>query len=126
MNSKYIKVVRNILFKILTTETSVWEAVAAWDSIALRVKDAEDRATLAEREALERVSRAEVENATALASTREDVEGLARKITLLEDELAAELQAREVSERERREQFKELSLLQTRGSDLCHTIVGPP
>jgi hypothetical protein len=126
MNSKYIKVVRNILFKILTAETSVWEAVAAWDSIALRVKDAEDRATLAEREALERVSRAEVENATALASTREDVEGLARKITLLEDELAAELQAREVSERERREQFKELSLLQTRGSDLCHTIVGPP
>jgi hypothetical protein len=126
MNSKYIKVVRNILFKILTAETSVWEAVAAWDSIALRVKDAEDRATLAEREALERVSRAEVENATALASTREDVEGLARKITLLEDELAAELQAREVSERERREQFKELTLLQTRGSDLCHTIVGPP
>jgi hypothetical protein len=67
-----------------------------------------------------------VANATALASTREDVEGLARKITLLEDELAAELQAREVSERERREQFKELTLLQTRGSDLCHTIVGPP
>jgi hypothetical protein len=126
MNSKYIKVVRNILFKILTAETSVWEAVAAWDSIALRVKDAEDQTTLAEREALERVSRAEVENATALASTREDVEGLARKITLLEDELAAELQAREVSEREHREQFKELTLLQTRGSDLCHTIVGPP
>jgi hypothetical protein len=35
-----------------------------------------------------------------LASAREDVEGFARKIALLEDELAAERQARDVSERE--------------------------
>jgi hypothetical protein len=32
----------------------------------------------------------------------------------------------EVSERERREQFEELTLLQTRGSELCHVIIGPP
>jgi hypothetical protein len=32
----------------------------------------------------------------------------------------------EVSERERREQFEELTLLQTRGFELCHAIVGHP
>jgi hypothetical protein len=31
-----------------------------------------------------------------------------------------------VSERERQEQFEELTLLQTRGSELCHAIVGAP
>jgi hypothetical protein len=44
----------------------------AWDSAALRVKDARDRATLVGREALERVSRVEVENTTTLASAHED------------------------------------------------------
>jgi hypothetical protein len=58
-----------------------------------------------EREALERVSTAEVKNTVVSASAREDVERLAWKIALLDDELAAERQAREVSERERREQF---------------------
>jgi hypothetical protein len=96
---------------MLAADTSAREAAAAWDSATLRVKDAEDRATLAEREALERVSRAEIENAAELASTHEDAEVIARKITLFEDELAAECQAREESERERREQFEELSLL---------------
>jgi hypothetical protein len=96
---------------MLAAETSAREDAAAWDSATLRVKDAEDRATLAEREALERVSRAEIENAAELASTHEDAEVIARKITLFEDELAAECQAREESERERREQFEELSLL---------------
>jgi hypothetical protein len=67
-----------------------------------------------------------MENATLLASTSEDSEGLARKIALLEDELAVELRAQEVSEREHREQFQELTLLQTRGSELCHAIIGPP
>jgi hypothetical protein len=37
-----------------------------------------------------------------------------------------EYRAREVSKREHREQFKELILLQTRGSELCHAIVGTP
>jgi hypothetical protein len=62
--------------------------------------DVEDRVALVKWEALERVSRVEAENTTTLASAREDVECLARKITLLEDELAAEHRAREVSERE--------------------------
>jgi hypothetical protein len=31
-----------------------------------------------------------------------------------------------VSEREHREQFEELTLLQTRDSELCHAIVVPP
>jgi hypothetical protein len=66
-----------------------------------------------EREALERVSRAEVENAMVLASAHEDAEGFARKIALLEEEVIAERQAREVFEREHREQFKELTLMQT-------------
>jgi hypothetical protein len=36
-----------------------------WDSVTLCVKDAEDRASLAERVALFRVSRTEAENAMA-------------------------------------------------------------
>jgi hypothetical protein len=79
-----------------------------------------------EREALERVSRVEVENIMVLASTREDAEGFVRKIAHLEGDLVVEHQAREVSERESRVQFEELTLLQTLGSELCHTIVGPP
>jgi hypothetical protein len=88
---------------MLTAEASAREAVEAWDSTAIHVKDVEDRATLAEREALERVSRAKVENAMALASSCEDAKGLAQKIALLEDELAAECRAWEVSEREHQE-----------------------
>jgi CYTH domain-containing protein len=61
---------------MLATEISAREATVAWDSATLRVKDAEDRATLVEREALERMSREEAENAMVLASAHEDVEGL--------------------------------------------------
>jgi hypothetical protein len=64
------------------------------------VSGVEDWTALAEREALETMSRVEVENAMMLASAHEDAEGLVRKIVLLEGELAAEHQAREVSERE--------------------------
>jgi hypothetical protein len=70
-----------------------------------------------------------------------------QKIALLEGELVEERQARElaeenscslsnvaanaehqweVSERERWEQFEELNLLQTQGSELCHAIINPP
>jgi hypothetical protein len=45
---------------------------------------------LVEREAWERVPRMEAENATTLASAREDAEGLVQKIALLEGELAEE------------------------------------
>jgi hypothetical protein len=70
-----VEVVRAIA--MLTTKTSTWDFVVAQDSVALHVTDAKDWATLIEREALERVSREEAENAMTLASTREDAEGLA-------------------------------------------------
>jgi hypothetical protein len=78
-------------------------------------------------------------NVVVLAPAHEDVEGLVRKVTLLEGELAQARRAREVakgkfcglsdvaadsaqwlvvSEREHREQFEELSFLQARGSKL--------
>jgi hypothetical protein len=117
------------------------------DSATILVKDVVDWAALAERKALERVSRVEVENAVALASTCKDAEGLLRKIALLEGELAEVHPAREMaeenscglsgaavdaewrreeSEREHQEQFEELTLLQTRGSELCLAIISPP
>jgi hypothetical protein len=48
---------------VLATETSAREATTTRGSAFLFVKDAEDRPALAEREALEQVSRSEVENA---------------------------------------------------------------
>jgi hypothetical protein len=75
----------------------------------LRMK--EDQAALAKWEVLERMSRAEVENTTALAYVHEDAEGLVWKIVLLQGEVVAEHQTREAYERERREQFEELTLL---------------
>jgi hypothetical protein len=78
---------------------------------ALCVNGAKDRTALEERKALERMLRMEVEKATMLASAHEDAKGLVWKITLLEGELVAEHQACELSEREHREQFKELTLL---------------
>jgi hypothetical protein len=65
----------------------------AWDDAALRVKDAENQANLAEREVLERVSRVEVKNSAMLSYAREEAEGFVWKIALLEGELAAEDQA---------------------------------
>jgi hypothetical protein len=100
---------------MLIAETSAREAVAARDSTALHVKDAEDRAALVEREALQRVSRVEVENTTVLASAHEDAEGLAWKIALLEDELAAEHRALKVCEREHRNN--------SRSSPFCKPMV---
>jgi hypothetical protein len=42
-------------------------------------------------------------------------------------EVAADAERRwEVFDKEHREQFEEPTLLQTRGSKLCHAIVGPP
>jgi hypothetical protein len=87
-------------------------------SANLRIKGAEDRATLAEQETLERVSRVEAKNSTVLSSAHADADDLARKVILLEDELVEVCQARETSEREHREHFEELTLLQTCGSEL--------
>jgi hypothetical protein len=111
---------------LLAIETSTREATVARGDATLRIKGAKDRATLAEREALEWVSRAEVENNAMLTSVHEGAEVLARKMTLLEDELTREHRAQETSEREHRACFEELTLLQTQGSELCHAIVGPP
>jgi hypothetical protein len=96
---------------MITVETSTREAVVARDSAALQFRDGEDRTTLVDREALERVWRVEVENITVLACAHDNVEGFVWKITLLEDELAAVHQAWEVSESEHRAQFEELTLL---------------
>jgi hypothetical protein len=115
---------------VLAAETFGQEVAVAWDSAMIHVKGAEDRATLVERKAWERVLRVEVESTVVLASAHEEVEGLVQKITLLEDELTEVRRAREVAEessrglsdavanaerrwevskREHQEQFEELS-----------------
>jgi hypothetical protein len=96
---------------MLAAKTSVREVVMAWDSANLRIRGAKDQDALVEREALERVSRAEVENSTVLSSAHADAEDLAWKFALLEDELAEEHRAREASKTEHRECFEELTLL---------------
>jgi hypothetical protein len=53
------------------------EAAAVWEIVTALVRDVEDRATLAEREARESVSRMDVESATVLSSTRGEAEDLA-------------------------------------------------
>jgi hypothetical protein len=92
----------------------------------LRVNDAEDHGALAEREALERVSRAEEENAMMFASACEDAEGLTRKVALLEDELAVEHRAWAMFEREHRACVEVLTLMQTWSFELSHAIIGTP
>jgi hypothetical protein len=88
----------------------------------------------------------EVDDAAALASACEDVEGLVWKVTLLEGELAEVRRAQKVakekfcslsdasvdgaqrlavSEMEHQEQFEELSLLRAQSTELCLAIVGP-
>jgi hypothetical protein len=98
-----------------SAHTTATLTAAVQDNATRHVKDAEDRAALAEREVLEWVSKSEAENATALASAHEDSEVLALKVTLLKDELAVE----------HRSHIEELSLLQTWGSEMCHAIIGP-
>jgi hypothetical protein len=51
-----------------TREAFAREVVVAQESVTALVRDARDWATLADREAWERVSRVEAESATALAS----------------------------------------------------------
>jgi hypothetical protein len=75
---------------VFAVETSTQEAIAARDCATLHVEDSKGRAALVEREVLEWVSRVEVKTVVALASAREDVDCFARKIALLEAEVAAE------------------------------------
>jgi hypothetical protein len=96
------------------------------------VKDVEDQATLAEREAQERVLRVEAESTMAVASAHEETDGPVWKIALLEgvptevrrahkvaeetshglsDTAADAKRWQEDFERGRREQMEELTLL---------------
>jgi hypothetical protein len=92
----------NHITMVLATETSSHEAAVTWDSAAIHVKDIEDRAALAEREAQERVLRVEAENTTVLASAHEDAEDLVQKIALLEGDLVEPRRAREMAEKKSR------------------------
>jgi hypothetical protein len=112
---------------------SAQEAAATWERATVLIREAESRAALAERETRERVSRMETESATALASTRRETEGFAQRIALLKansqslSSVAADADRRwEEARRECRERVQELTLLQTRGFELCQAIVGPP
>jgi hypothetical protein len=96
---------------ILAVEASAYEAVVAWDSATILIKDVEDWTTLVEREARERVLRVEVESDATLVSACEKVEGLVRKITLLEGDLVEVHWAREVVEENSHGLFDELTLL---------------
>jgi aminopeptidase N len=62
------------------------------------VREAEARAALAEREARVRVSRMEMKSVVALTSARGKAEGFARRIALVQGELANALQARDIAE----------------------------
>jgi hypothetical protein len=89
----------------------------------------------------------ETESAAVLASTCKEAEGSARRIAFLDGELMDVHEARDMAqvnsqnlsgvvadvdrrweedERECLERVQELTLLQTRGSELCQAIVGPP
>jgi hypothetical protein len=82
---------------VLATETSTWEATAARESAVIHVRDAEDWPTMAEGEAWERLLRVEEENTVALASAHKDVDGVVRKIAVLEGELTEVHRAQEVA-----------------------------
>jgi hypothetical protein len=103
---------------------SAQEAAATWERATVLIREAESRAALAERETRERVSRMETESATALASTRRETEGFAQRIALLKansqslSSVAADRRWEE-ARRECRERVQELTLLQTRGFELC-------
>jgi hypothetical protein len=136
-----------VVMERLLRETSALEATTTWDSAMTLVKDVRTGQPWQRGGAREKVSRVEAKSATALASDHEDAEGLVRQIALLEGELVEARRSQDVaeensrglsnavadaerrweeSERELRELFEELTLLQTRGSELCLAIVGPP
>jgi hypothetical protein len=83
---------------MLAAEASTWEADVAHDGATIRIREAEDWVTVAEREASKRGSYA-------------DTKGLMRKITLLDDELVEECRDWETFEREHRACFEKLTLL---------------
>jgi hypothetical protein len=108
------------------------EATAARESTAALVRDPEARET---------AMGVEVESAVVLASAHEEAEDLARRIALLEGELAEVRQARDMAKENSRgsfdmvadaERWLEESKIECRehfanpGSEQCLAIVGPP
>jgi predicted nucleic acid-binding Zn-ribbon protein len=83
---------------VCAVEASAQEAVVVWESVVALIRNAEDQAALAEREARERVLRVKAKSAAALASTREEAEGLIQRIALLEGELVESHQSRKTAE----------------------------
>lgn len=69
-------------------KTSAQETTTTWESTVSLIRDAEDWAALAKREARERVSNMEAESAVALAYASEEAEGIVRRVSILEGELA--------------------------------------
>jgi uncharacterized protein YlxW (UPF0749 family) len=87
--------------------TRAWEAATTTEAAhVMMVLAAETSAHVsAEREARERVLRELAESVMALASAREEVEGLVRRISPLEGELAKAHQAKEMVEENSRGLF---------------------
>jgi hypothetical protein len=74
-------------------EASAQESVVARESTVILVTDVDDRATLADKEARERVSRLVAESVMPLASAQEVVESFTQSVALLEGALAELRQA---------------------------------
>jgi hypothetical protein len=70
--------------------------IRAWEAAFIR--EAEEQAALAERQARERVLRMEVESVAVLASARGEAEGFTRRIALLEGELMEAHQVHDTTE----------------------------
>jgi hypothetical protein len=83
-----VKAARIVIVPVV--EASTKEVTATWESTAALVRDAENWASMVEREARERVSIVEAESAIVLASAFEEAEGLAHRIVLLEGERTEE------------------------------------
>jgi translation initiation factor 2B subunit (eIF-2B alpha/beta/delta family) len=67
---------------------SVQEAAMAREGVKASIKEAKDQATLAERETQEKVLKTEAESAASLTPIHEEANEFARKVALLEGELA--------------------------------------
>jgi hypothetical protein len=74
------------------------EVATAWERATTLIKDVEARAILAEREAHERLLKAEAESTTVLASAHGETDGFARNAALLEGELEEAHQAQDKAE----------------------------
>jgi hypothetical protein len=79
------------------------------------IKEVEARATLAEREAQERVLKMKVKSATSLAFVHGEANELTRKVTVMEGELEDARQSQGLFDKVADVNFQQLTLLQTTG-----------